>query len=226
MYLERARSILIIFQWQKLRDPTHNLPPLVFPDPDLLERLVDVYFEKRNKHVPLLHRGHFGQGLRDGLHKENRDFGELVLSVCGLAARDADDKQTLSPSTKSKHSLGEKLAAIFLSKLTRIFLPGWKYFEQIVFMQDLNRSNALLRVQIIVNAVMFLQSTTIPGPCWSLLGFGVRFAQIVGAHRRNVFGSKPTLIGELWKRAFWCLVAIDTYMSAYLGRPRATNPAE
>ncbi|KAE9403231.1 hypothetical protein BT96DRAFT_815267, partial [Gymnopus androsaceus JB14] len=48
----------------------------------------------------------------------------------------------------------------------------------------------------------------------------------VGAHRRNVFGSKPTLIGELWKRAFWCLVAIDTYMSAYLGRPRATNPAD
>ncbi|KAJ3931620.1 MAG: hypothetical protein NXY57DRAFT_895775, partial [Lentinula lateritia] len=32
----------------------------------------------------------------------------------------------------------------------------------------------------------------------------------VGAHRRNFFGPTPTIAGELWKRAFWCLVCIDT----------------
>ncbi|KAE9401031.1 hypothetical protein BT96DRAFT_616033 [Gymnopus androsaceus JB14] len=37
---------------------------------------------------------------------------------------------------------------------------------------------------------------------------------------------KPNPTKELWKRAFWCLVCIDTYMSAFTGRPKATNPAD
>lgn len=73
---------------------------------------------------------------------------------------------------------------------------------------------------------MFLQPSSKPSLCWPLLGLGVRFAQIVGAHRRGFYGPKPNPTTELWKRAFWCLVCIDTYMSAFTGRPRATNPAE
>ncbi|KAJ3862805.1 hypothetical protein EV359DRAFT_82993 [Lentinula novae-zelandiae] len=74
--------------------------------------------------------------------------------------------------------------------------------------------------------VMFLQSTSSPGLRWPILGLGVRFARIVGAHRRNFFGPTPTIAGELWKRAFWCLVCIDTFISSFLGRPKATNPAD
>ncbi|KAJ3915469.1 fungal-specific transcription factor domain-containing protein [Lentinula edodes] len=208
-----------VFPWQELHDTTsYDLPPLVFPDPDLLSHLVDFYFDKRNTFMPLLHRATFDNGLRNGLHNVDRDFGELVLSVCALGARYSDDLRVYA-DVKTKHSL------------------GWPYFSQIVVLQDLTRTSALYRVQIIVvhcsydragvqNAVMFLQSTSMPGLCWPILGLGVRFAQIVGAHRRNFFGPTPTIAGELWKRAFWCLVCIDTFMSSFLGRPKATNPAD
>ncbi|KAF8823481.1 hypothetical protein HHX47_DHR10000062 [Lentinula edodes] len=197
-----------VFPWQELHDTTsYDLPPLVFPDPDLLSHLVDLYFDKRNTFMPLLHRATFDNGLRNGLHNVDRDFGELVLSVCALGARYSDDLRVYA-DVKTKHSL------------------GWPYFSQIVVLQDLTRTSALYRVQIIVNAVMFLQSTSMPGLCWPILGLGVRFAQIVGAHRRNFFGPTPTIAGELWKRAFWCLVCIDTFMSSFLGRPKATNPAD
>lgn len=73
---------------------------------------------------------------------------------------------------------------------------------------------------------MFLASSSEPGLCWPLLGLGVRFVQIVGAHRRSFLGHKPNPTKELWKRAFWCLVCIDTYMTSFTGRPRATNPSE
>ncbi|KAE9401030.1 hypothetical protein BT96DRAFT_800032, partial [Gymnopus androsaceus JB14] len=117
--------------WQKLHDPTHNAPPLVFPDPDLLDHLVDLYFRKQNG-MRLLHQATFEQGLRDGLHKKDRDFGELVLSVCGIGAWRTDDPRALADGTDSKYSL------------------GWKYYEQITLMQDLSRTTALYRVQIMI----------------------------------------------------------------------------
>jgi hypothetical protein len=36
-----------------------------------------------------------------------------------------------------------------------------------------------------------------------MVGIGIRFAQHVGAHRRKVYQSEPTIQDELWKRAFW-----------------------
>ncbi|KAJ3853352.1 hypothetical protein EV368DRAFT_39098, partial [Lentinula lateritia] len=93
---------------------------------DLLSHLVDLYFEKRNTFMPLLHRATFDNGLRNGLHNFDRDFGVLVLSVCALGARYSDDLRAYA--------------------------------------------------------------------------------------------------GERWKRAFWCLVFIDTFMSSFLGRAKATDP--
>lgn len=36
---------------------------------------------------------------------------------------------------------------------------------------------------------------------------GIRLALDVGAHRRKVYDAKPTIQSELWKRAFWYVVA-------------------
>lgn len=36
-----------------------------------------------------------------------------------------------------------------------------------------------------------------------MVGHGIRLALDVGAHRRKVYDSKPTIENELWKRAFW-----------------------
>ena len=58
-----------------------------------------------------------------------------------------------------------------------------------------------------------------------MVGIGIRSAQEMGLHRRSP-NSDNTVEDELWKRAFWLLVSIDLFTSAFLGRPRATTPDE
>lgn len=57
---------------------------------------------------------------------------------------------------------------------------------------------------------------------WFYISIGIRKAQDVGAHRRKLYGgpnAPPTTDEELWKRAFWLLVAFDRVGSASMGRP-------
>ena len=51
-------------------------------------------------------------------------------------------------------------------------------------------------------------------------------AQDVGAHRRKVYSTAPTVEEELWRRAFWVLVAMDRATSFALGRPCAIQDEE
>jgi Fungal specific transcription factor domain len=53
---------------------------------------------------------------------------------------------------------------------------------------------------------MFLQGSSAPQACWTMVGIGLRLAQEVGAHRRKVYSHKLTVEEELWKRAFWYAV--------------------
>ena len=38
---------------------------------------------------------------------------------------------------------------------------------------------------------------------WHGAGYGIRVAQMMGAHRKKSYGTEPTVEGELRKRAFW-----------------------
>ncbi|KAJ6514310.1 hypothetical protein C8R47DRAFT_1313636 [Mycena vitilis] len=66
-------------------------------------------------------------------------------------------------------------------------------------------------------ATQFLQRTSNPRFAWSLVGFGIRLAQDIGAHRRR--GElQITIAAELEKRAIWILLLFDTQLSGALGR--------
>lgn len=52
-------------------------------------------------------------------------------------------------------------------------------------------------------AAVMLRHTSVSSAAWTLNGIGLRMAQDVGAHRRDVYGDKPSVRDELWKRAFW-----------------------
>lgn len=62
----------------------------------------------------------------------------------------------------------------------------------------------------------------------SLVGMAIRFAQEVGAHRKQQKGenNQERVERELWKRAYWVLIALDGLLSASTGRPRATTENE
>lgn len=42
--------------------------------------------------------------------------------------------------------------------------------------------------------------------------------QDMGLHRRQTYGRTPTVEDELWKRAYWHLVALDRFGSMFLGK--------
>lgn len=60
-----------------------------------------------------------------------------------------------------------------------------------------------------------------PHPVYAIIGYGLRLAQDLGAHRRTTYGPKPTVEDELKKRAFWCvpvryfLPMIDPYAQVF-----------
>ncbi|KAF9068918.1 hypothetical protein BDP27DRAFT_765878 [Rhodocollybia butyracea] len=202
-----------IYPWQHLPTQLEPTSKLIFPPPDLLASLVEIHFQKRSGLMPVLHQPTFQRGIDTGLHERERAFGELVLSVCALGARFSSDERTLEEGAN-------------LTAQERSHSIGWKYINQITPLQELTPQNALYVVQIICNVVMFLSTTSFTKP------------MLAPHFRRHPTRSgrwcsptpfprhKASVKKELWKRAFWSLLCLDVFASAFLGRPRATDRAE
>ncbi|KAL1746097.1 fungal-specific transcription factor domain-containing protein [Schizophyllum fasciatum] len=73
-------------------DPVH----FVFPEPDLMATLVDLYFDNFQSIFPIFHRPSFERSLRNYHHITDHDFGALLLLVCALGAQHSDDPRVLS----------------------------------------------------------------------------------------------------------------------------------
>ncbi|KAI6148273.1 fungal-specific transcription factor domain-containing protein [Pisolithus thermaeus] len=178
-------------------------PEFEFPEDNLGLALVDLYFAHMNHLLPLLHRPTFERKLRDRLHLRDHAFGSVYLLVCANGSRYSDDPRVFLEGDFS-HS------------------AGWKYFEQVpVIRKTLLAPPALEDLQVYCLSSIYLQGTSAPQACWTIVGIGIRLAQDVGAHRRKVYNTSLTVEGELWKRAFWVLVTLDRVTSVSLGRPCA-----
>lgn len=177
-------------------------------------------------HFPVLHRPTFMKSISEGLHLRHYEFGGVVLALCAAGARYSNDPRNLMEETAHVHS------------------SGWKWFKQVqpipasfvaapsIYQLQLYCVRFPLKIVIsditIVKqiCIMYLHGTSTPESCGVLLGLGVRAAQDVGAHRKPPGETKRTVESEQWSRAFWCLIAVDILMSAFVGRPRATNSDE
>ncbi|KAJ6510506.1 fungal-specific transcription factor domain-containing protein [Mycena sanguinolenta] len=179
-------------------------PPLIFPPPDLLRSLVDLFFGRVNIMLMLIHQPSFEKALASGLHLVSHQFGSTVLGVCALAAKYSDDPRVLLEGTNTGLS------------------AGWKYLCQLQPVQKpLTRNFTLYEAQTLCLFILYLQGSSAPDTCWGIGGAAVRYAQEAGVHRRNRF-SDP-ILDEQWKRVFWLFICIDTLASSFCGRPRATS---
>ena len=87
---------LLSAQWERalFRKPTiqpENDLEFDFPEPTLLQTLVDNYFHYVNLESPLLHRPTFEKELLGNLHKREPAFGAIVLLVCAIGSRYTED---------------------------------------------------------------------------------------------------------------------------------------
>ncbi|KAJ7613222.1 fungal-specific transcription factor domain-containing protein [Roridomyces roridus] len=185
------------------------LTPFKFPEPDLLQDLVSLYFTLVNPLIFLLHQPTFEQSLADGLHLVDHDFGCTVLAVCALASRCSDDPRILVEGTDPALS------------------SGWQYFSQFKpFVKSRNKLITLYEAQTLCLYVLYNNNMlgSSRDSTWAHVGLGLRCLQEVGVHRRNRFPDK--YISEAWKRVFWQLICMDTLSSASTTRPMAMSASD
>ncbi|KAK1227086.1 Gypsy retrotransposon integrase-like protein 1 [Marasmius sp. AFHP31] len=184
-------------KWQQNFDLFPNIS-FTFPEDDLLQSLIDIYFGVLNVIFPLLHRPTFERQVAEGLHRQHTPFGAVLLLVCANASRFSSDPRVLAKGVKSTLS------------------SGWDWFSQVqCFRPAFSAIPTLYDLQMCALACMFLKDTSAPQLPADI---GVRLAVDIGIHRRSVSG-KRTAHNELLKRAFWCLFCLDVYNSATLGKP-------
>ncbi|KAJ7128289.1 fungal-specific transcription factor domain-containing protein [Mycena filopes] len=171
-----------------------------FPRADLIASLISHYFSNVNLYFPLLHRPTFDKSFAGEAHLHDDGFARILLLVCALGSLYSDDPAVQMPSTPSNTA-------------------GWRWFDQVDL--TVRGQPTLYDIQCYCLAAQFLERTSGPHACWTLVGFGIRLAQDIGAHRATARRGPPTPEQELKKRAFWIMLILDAHCSATLGRTTA-----
>lgn len=151
-------------KWENLDS---DASPRAFPEADLMEALMKIYFDQINPLFGVLHSPSFRTSLADGLHLRDRNFGSLVLVVCALGSRYSDDPRVFLDGEYTEHSC------------------GWKWFCQVEPFKALSSlDQSLHRLQWITVrtafsaiplyniqthaqlSVLYLAGTSNPAGCW------------------------------------------------------------
>ncbi|CAK5281327.1 unnamed protein product, partial [Mycena citricolor] len=187
--------------WSQPTEQANPPPEYAYPDADLLVSLVDLFFEHVNPYWPLLHEPTFREHLAAGLHRHNHKWGATLMLVCSLGARHSHD------------------CRVNLEGGTDFQSAGWRWHCQVhVITKHLVFKPDLYELQAIVLSSLFLFVITPSAGTWTQIGFGIRRALDVGAHRRSSQAG-PTAENESWKRVFWMLSCIEWLSGTVTGRP-------
>ncbi|KAK7052653.1 Zn(2)-C6 fungal-type domain-containing protein [Favolaschia claudopus] len=190
------------WQWKPWENTTRRTHDFKFPPAELMAELIGLYFTHQNIYLPLLHRPTFERNVSEGLHLRDDGFAATVLLVCAIGSRWSGDP------------------GIVAAGLAR----GWDWFDQVPLVGNhLFGQATLYDLQYYCLAVMFLDGSSAPQACWTLIGVGLRLAQDIGVHRRKARIEIPTVEGELYRRAFWILCYLDRMVSSGMGRTCAVN---
>ncbi|KAJ7673839.1 fungal-specific transcription factor domain-containing protein [Mycena polygramma] len=188
--------------WKPWENTAHRTHTYKFPSAPRMAAFIELYFTHQNMYLPLLHRPTFERNIAEGLHLRNDGFAATVLLVCAIASRWSTD-----PSVT-----GVDLAC------------GWEWFDQVPLVGNhLFGQASLYDLQYYSLAVQFLDGSSAPQACWTLVGLGLRLAQDIGCHRRTARIEVPSVERELYKRAFWVLVYLDRLLSSNMGRTCAVQ---
>lgn len=103
-----------------------------FPEDDLLRSLVNLYFERVNILLPLLHRPTFETSVSEKLHLQDQKFADVVIFVCAVASRYSDDPRVLFEGQQSAQSSGWKWVHQVVSTYRLSIHPSTLYDLQFV----------------------------------------------------------------------------------------------
>ncbi|TFK22897.1 hypothetical protein FA15DRAFT_621825 [Coprinopsis marcescibilis] len=205
----RRHEFWVIQQWEIPSPASVQDKPYTFPEPNLLDHLVSLYFDRINTFLPILHQPTFERSIKSGLHLKERDFGAAVLGVCANGSRYSNDPRVISEGTNTELS------------------SGYQWFKQLkLFRENFFSAPSLHELQTDFLAILYLHGTSTPEKCWYLIGMAIRAAQDAGIHRRDPNPEHPTIESELRKRIWWAFTLADVIVSIAVGRPRSVHPSD
>ncbi|GAA5891242.1 hypothetical protein JCM6882_004633 [Rhodosporidiobolus microsporus] len=198
------------------------------PPPDLTQKLVDTAFEQLQP-WPMLVKEEFYECVRRGMVESNRGFKALYFAVCALGSRFLDDPR-LDPPASSFPSSSSSLPSSrsYLDPAQLRIARGYQYFWASCTAASTPLVSATLYdIQADVIAILWLLGSTGLITSWTAVGFAIRRAIDVGAHRegRTRWNTSP-LQDQQRKRAFHALLSLDRFISSMLGRPLSIQEAD
>lgn len=102
-----------------------------FPAVDLLQRLVDCYFDNINTIFPILHRPSFVRSIQERLYETNQGFGAVLLLVCAIGCGFTDDPRVVHVISPDSSCTAWKFFHQVDSAQKRHYLPHSLYEAQI-----------------------------------------------------------------------------------------------
>ncbi|CAK5270485.1 unnamed protein product [Mycena citricolor] len=193
----QTRSFWDVQPWE--RHSYTQFPAYKFPDPDLIFKLVSLYFARIQPTFQLLHQPSFEELLAEGRQYRDPQFGALLLAVLAVASRLSDDVRVLC----NGYSL---------------LSSGWPFFSQI-------RSPPMIpgpsvhTVQSYALMALYSLGISMPELSWFYIGLATRFLQHRGEHQRKRKMDQLNESDEQWNRAFWTTFNLDRVVNSVFGLP-------
>ncbi|CAH7674335.1 fungal-specific transcription factor domain-domain-containing protein [Phakopsora pachyrhizi] len=178
-----------------------------YPEPDLEEHLLTLYFQKIHPLLPILHLPSFIQLHSSGASLTDASFRSLCLFVFAVASRFSDDPRVMLDVEGKPHQ------SLQVAGLRYVFSAASHLYRPIATPATLYDLQAYVLLSLYsLGAVSFMTS-------WSVVGIGLQRAQEAGAHREksHSWTSNP-LRDMLRRKSFFALYEFDHFLSSLVGK--------
>lgn len=197
--------------------------PCPFPNRDVAEQLLEIYFQQANPQFPILFRPTFKPIFRRLCDRVEMEGGTPPANFVQHGMNNFDSIQhsadlyfafmcfaIASAMSQSTENLPERYHAAAMQHVDSLFLSA---------ASTNNRLDGLKGVLLL--ALYSLMRPCNPG-VWYVLGSALRLAVDMGLHQENTPKAEktwdPVALDER-RRLFWCTYSFDRQVSVYLGRP-------
>lgn len=220
-----------------------------FPDRELAERLVDLYFEHANPQMPILHRGDFMELLDRTYQLEEKNRSPRALYVLNIvfaigAGIIFDDK----PQSSEEENRAGRDRASSTTKRPRLsshqYQPEEYHASAILHLESFLGSSSsegfggLEELQAVLLLASFALLRPVAPGLWYIVGVAMRLAVDLGLHYEDGVGLESTKDGnqvqpridarergrrewvrDLRRRLWWCVYSFDRLVATCVGRP-------
>lgn len=187
----------------------HPLPPS-----DLVDSLVNLYFERFHPLTPILHRPSFERSLQEGKHLHDNAFKSTVFAVLAVASRFSDDPRALQDfgyvppdqlhafaplQTDSERVTCDNPSYISVDGISLVprSSAGWAFAFVVSSKQTLlSAASNFNDLQSSLLLCHYISLAFGLGKAWTVLGFFVRKAQGLGLHRKGSYNPGTSFLEQ------------------------------